>query len=228
MPATARCSKPAARSGFWSIPPLEPYESFYVGTKAKGGTSSSITSRPSTGSGRRSSSSRLRCRWAASAWSRQEVAFMQQGRADVRARTRCSLDAEVHRPRGPGHAAGRGLAARRDELPDAAGLGHGLHADLQHDRAAVAADAGRPRRDRLVRARNRVPLRAAAGRRHLRRSSTMPIGQVFFVPREEITMRDCTAEELEAMRRRRTTSSAARRRPHRSRRRTAFRTARTT
>jgi hypothetical protein len=28
----------------------------------------------------------------------------------------------------------------------------------------------------------------------------MPIGQVFFVPREEITMRDCTEEELEAIR----------------------------
>jgi len=31
-------------------------------------------------------------------------------------------------------------------------------------------------------------------------SRTMPIGQVFFVPREEITLRDCTEEELEAMR----------------------------
>ena len=30
---------------------------------------------------------------------------------------------------------------------------------------------------------------------------TMPIGQVFFVPREEITMRDCTEEELTAMKR---------------------------
>jgi len=30
---------------------------------------------------------------------------------------------------------------------------------------------------------------------------TMPIGQVFFVPREEITMRDCTDEELAAMKR---------------------------
>ena len=30
-------------------------------------------------------------------------------------------------------------------------------------------------------------------------SHSMPIGQVFFVPREEITMRDCTAEELEAI-----------------------------
>jgi len=29
----------------------------------------------------------------------------------------------------------------------------------------------------------------------------MPIGQVFFVPREEITMRDCTNEELEGIRR---------------------------
>jgi hypothetical protein len=29
----------------------------------------------------------------------------------------------------------------------------------------------------------------------------MPIGQVFFVPREEITMRDCTNEELEEIRR---------------------------
>jgi hypothetical protein len=27
----------------------------------------------------------------------------------------------------------------------------------------------------------------------------MPIGQVFFVPREEITMRDCTEEELAAI-----------------------------
>ena len=30
---------------------------------------------------------------------------------------------------------------------------------------------------------------------------TMPIGQVFFVPRDEITMRDCTEEELAAMKR---------------------------
>jgi hypothetical protein len=28
---------------------------------------------------------------------------------------------------------------------------------------------------------------------------TMPIGQVFFVPREEVTLRECTTEELEAM-----------------------------
>jgi len=28
---------------------------------------------------------------------------------------------------------------------------------------------------------------------------SMPIGQVFFVPREEITMRDCTADELQAI-----------------------------
>ena len=30
---------------------------------------------------------------------------------------------------------------------------------------------------------------------------TMPIGQVFFVPREEITLSDCTSEELDAMQR---------------------------
>jgi hypothetical protein len=30
---------------------------------------------------------------------------------------------------------------------------------------------------------------------------TMPIGQVFFVPREDITLRDCTEEELAAIRR---------------------------
>lgn len=29
---------------------------------------------------------------------------------------------------------------------------------------------------------------------------SLPIGQVFFVPREEITMRDCTAQEVEAIR----------------------------
>jgi hypothetical protein len=28
---------------------------------------------------------------------------------------------------------------------------------------------------------------------------SMPIGQVFFVPREEVTMRDCTADELQAI-----------------------------
>jgi hypothetical protein len=27
----------------------------------------------------------------------------------------------------------------------------------------------------------------------------MPIGQVFFVPREEVTMRDCTEAEIEAI-----------------------------
>ena len=31
-------------------------------------------------------------------------------------------------------------------------------------------------------------------------SQALPIGQVFFVPREEITLRDCTAEETEAIR----------------------------
>jgi hypothetical protein len=30
-------------------------------------------------------------------------------------------------------------------------------------------------------------------------SHNMPIGQVFFVPREEVTLRDCTREELEAI-----------------------------
>ena len=30
---------------------------------------------------------------------------------------------------------------------------------------------------------------------------TMPIGQVFFVPREEMTLSECTGEELTAMRR---------------------------
>ena len=30
---------------------------------------------------------------------------------------------------------------------------------------------------------------------------SMPIGQVFFVPREEIAMRDCSADELDAIRR---------------------------
>jgi hypothetical protein len=32
-------------------------------------------------------------------------------------------------------------------------------------------------------------------------SRTIPIGQAFFVPREEVTLRDCTEEELEAIRR---------------------------
>ena len=32
-------------------------------------------------------------------------------------------------------------------------------------------------------------------------SRTMPIGQVFFVPREEVTFRDCTEAELEILRR---------------------------
>jgi hypothetical protein len=32
-------------------------------------------------------------------------------------------------------------------------------------------------------------------------SRTMPIGQVFFVPREEITLSECSSEELDAMRR---------------------------
>ena len=31
-------------------------------------------------------------------------------------------------------------------------------------------------------------------------SHSLPIGQVFFVPREEVTMRDCTDEELAAIR----------------------------
>jgi hypothetical protein len=30
-------------------------------------------------------------------------------------------------------------------------------------------------------------------------TQSMPIGQVFFVPREEITMRDCTPEEIQAI-----------------------------
>ena len=31
-------------------------------------------------------------------------------------------------------------------------------------------------------------------------SRTMPIGQVFFVPREEITLRDCSEDELAELR----------------------------
>src|SRR5678816_4194975 len=30
---------------------------------------------------------------------------------------------------------------------------------------------------------------------------TMPIGQVFFVPREDVTLQECTTEELDAMKR---------------------------
>jgi hypothetical protein len=30
---------------------------------------------------------------------------------------------------------------------------------------------------------------------------TMPIGQVFFVPREEVSLVDCTAEEIDAIKR---------------------------
>ena len=84
--------------------------------------------------------------------------------ADHHRRERRQHGQGVPRAAGPGHAAGRDRAARRHQLPDARRLGHGLHADLQHDRAPGGADADRARRDRLVRARHRVPLRAAAGR----------------------------------------------------------------
>ena len=100
-----------------------------------------------------------------------------EGRSDVRWRTdavargRAGGHARLSRPRGHGNAGGRDRPPRRNQLPDAARLGHRLHADPEHDRAAGRADAEHSRRDRLVRARNRVPLRAA-GREKESRSST--------------------------------------------------------
>ena len=94
-------------------------------------------------------------------------------------------------PEDMGTPAGRHRPARRDELPDTIGLGHGLHADLQHDRAAGGADAGRSGRNRLVRARDRVPLRAAGGRGDYRRAQHSDRTGLLR-PREEITMRPCT------------------------------------
>ena len=56
---------------------------------------------------------------------------------------------------------------------------------------------------------------------------SLPIGQVLFVPREEITMRACTAADLKALDKSRR-SSTSRKPPPCRRRRTACRTARTT
>ena len=50
---------------------------------------------------------------------------------------------------------------------------------------------------------------------------SQPIGQVFFVPREEVSLRTCTDEELAAIRRGAGRSSRAKRKPTRSRRPTA-------
>ena len=83
-------------------------------------------------------------------------------------RDRPADGAHVHRPGRSRHTRGRGDPARCVELPDPAGLGHGLHADLQHDRAAHRTDDGDPGPDRLVRARYRVPLRSSARRDDLR------------------------------------------------------------
>ena len=211
--------------GFMVYAPLEPKESLYVEYEGDGRykfvyylqTQDGQTDaalpvtmslsrgrrRHDEGGGRRSSASRC-CR-ARPRWRR----------------------ARLSRPRGHGHAAGRHRAARRHELPDAVGLGHGLHADLQHDRAPGRADARRPRRNRLVRARDRIPLRAAA-RARASRSSTACRSARSSSPREEITMRNCTNDGAGGDSRSRRRSSTSTRPPPRRRPPTASPTARTT
>ena len=123
---------------------------------------------------------------------KEEVAFMTPGARTISRDEALRRRARVHRARGSRHAARRCLAARRDQLPDAARLGHGLHAGLQHDRAAGArrcwSCASRPTGTRTKPSSATCCSRAKASRDRTACRS----GQALFVPREEITMRDCT------------------------------------
>jgi hypothetical protein len=83
------------------------------------------------------------------------------------------------------------------ELSVPARLGHCLQSDLQYDRAARGADAGYTGRDRLVRADTKFRYVLQPGET-ISASDNLPIGQVFFVPREEIAFRDGTEEEAAA------------------------------
>ena len=92
-----------------------------------------------------------------------------------------------------------------------------LYADLQHDRAAGGADAGRPRRDRLVHARDRVPLRASAGRRDASSHSAADRPGVLRAARRDHHARRAPTDELEAIKT--ALANATSRRPRRRRRR---------
>ena len=115
--------------------------------------------------------------------------------------------------RGHGNAAGRHCPARRHELPDARRLGHRLHAHLQHDRAAGGARClsfeSKPTGMRTKRE-FRYVLQAGEG---ISVSPTLPIGQVVFVPREEVTFRTAPPPRSNDRKSRDRPSTSTRRRP---------------
>ena len=167
-PVTVPSSKPAARSASWCIAPLEPKESLYV--EYEGDGRYKFVYYLQTQDGQAHADLPGHDEPVGGRHRHDEGRSDVRRRADAVARGGAGRDARVSRPRGHGHAGGRHRAPRRHQLPDAVRMGHGLHADPQHDRAAGRADAGRSRRNRLVRARDRVPLRAAGGRGHYRRA----------------------------------------------------------
>ena len=74
-----------------------------------------------------------------------------------------------------------------------------LHTGLQPRRKAGGADADHPRRDRLVPASRPNSATCSSRARGFPASHSLPIGQVFFVPREDVSMRECTADEITAI-----------------------------
>src|SRR5947208_5431183 len=93
---------------------------------------------------------------------RKNAADLARYGARRHAGTRCA--------RRSGHASGCDIIAWRDQLQDAGRLGHRLHSNIQYDRAACCSNAGRACGDGLVRARDRIPIRAPARRRYTRRT----------------------------------------------------------
>ena len=185
MRATVRFSKPAAGSGSWSIPRSSRSNRSTSDTTARGGISSSTTFRREAPNGCRSSPSG----GAARGWHRQvdaggrdQAEGLQMSHEDA-----LLLMRKFIVPDDLGTPAGAVTLRGATNFRTPAGWDTVYTPVFNADRAACAADAGGPRRDRLVHARNGVPLRAAARRGDIP-ARTMPIGQVFFVPREGITL----------------------------------------
>ena len=149
--------------GFLVYPPLEPNEAAHITYEGEGRYTCGFFVSAAGGTWDKVFSVAFVMPMGSIGAMREEVEFKKSIITDENA---VNMAKAFLRAAGSGHAAGRHLTARRHQLPDAGRLGHGLHADLQHDRTARGADADRAGRDRLVRARDRVPLRAAAGRGH--------------------------------------------------------------
>ena len=153
--------------GFLVYPPLEPFESFYIGFYGEGRYQFIYYFQTEKGEWTPIFTVKTALPVGGLGQSMQEVDIKQK---DVRMSREDALllmrkfvvPDDLGTP--PGAVTLRG--ATNFQTPY--GLGHGVHAGLQCHRAAGAAHVGCSCRDRLVHARNRVPLRAAARGGHLR------------------------------------------------------------